>query len=68
MSSSVKTQHKTDITESGNPIVLPDYDAKIAEIAYFKAQSRNFEPGHELDDWFEAEREFLQSSASLALI
>jgi len=40
-------------------ICLPDRDAKIAEIAYLKAENRGFEPGHELEDWLEAEQEFL---------
>lgn len=40
-------------------ICLPDGDARIAELAYYKAERRGFEPGHELDDWLEAEREFL---------
>jgi hypothetical protein len=30
----------------------------IAEIAYFRALNRGFEPGRELEDWFEAEAEF----------
>ncbi len=29
----------------------------IAETAYFKAQKREFEPGHEEADWLEAEQE-----------
>ena len=29
----------------------------IAEAAYFAAQGRGFEPGHELDDWIAAEKE-----------
>ncbi len=40
-------------------ICLPDGGARIAELAYYKAESRGFEPGHELDDWLEAEWEFL---------
>jgi hypothetical protein len=40
-------------------ICLPDRDSKIAELAYFKAESRGFAPGHELEDWLEAEGEFL---------
>lgn len=48
--------------ESCEPIILPDDNAKIAEIAYYKAESRHFEPGYEIDDWLEAEQEFLQSS------
>jgi len=42
------------------PINLPDCYTKIAELAFYKAESRNFEPGHELDDWIEAEREFTE--------
>ncbi len=45
--------------EDGSTICLPDRDAKIAEIAYLKAESRDFSPGYELEDWLEAEREFL---------
>jgi Protein of unknown function (DUF2934) len=30
----------------------------IAELAYFRALSRGFEPGHEVEDWLEAEAEF----------
>jgi len=44
---------------SGDAIYLPDRDARIAELAYLKAESRGFEPGHELEDWLEAEQEFL---------
>jgi len=44
---------------SGDAIFLPDRDAKIAELAYYKAESRGFEPGHELEDWLEAEQEFM---------
>jgi hypothetical protein len=42
-----------------NTINLPDRDVRIAELAYYKAENRDFEPGHELDDWLEAEREFV---------
>lgn len=40
------------------PIDLPDCYTKIAELAFYKAEKRSFEPGHELDDWIEAEMEF----------
>ena len=33
-------------------------EASIAELAYFRAQSRGFEPGHEIEDWLAAEAEF----------
>ena len=55
----VKEEMSSDIEESGNIINLPDRDAKVAELAYYKAESRGFEPGHELEDWLEAEREFI---------
>ena len=42
-----------------NCICLPDREARIAELAYLKAESRGFEPGYELEDWLEAEGEFL---------
>jgi hypothetical protein len=29
----------------------------VAANAYYRAEKRGFEPGHELDDWYEAERE-----------
>jgi hypothetical protein len=29
----------------------------IQETAYFKAKARNFAPGHEVQDWIEAEAE-----------
>jgi hypothetical protein len=31
--------------------------AMIAERAYFRAESRHFVPGYELEDWLAAERE-----------
>jgi len=31
-------------------------EAMIAEAAFYRAARRNFDPGHELDDWLEAER------------
>ena len=37
----------------------PDLEAKIAECAYYKAEKRGFAPGHEMEDWYEAEQEVL---------
>jgi len=36
-----------------------DTRRRIAEAAYFRAEGRNFEPGHELEDWVEAESEVM---------
>lgn len=49
--------------ESFTPINLPDCYTKIAELAFYKAEDRGFKPGHELDDWIEAEREFKEMIA-----
>lgn len=50
-------------TVSLTPINLPDCYTKIAEIAFYKAERRGFEPGHEFDDWVEAEQEFQEMMA-----
>ena len=35
--------------------------ARISTVAYTKAEARGFEPGHELEDWLEAEEEVAQA-------
>lgn len=38
-------------------VVQPiDMGSMIATAAYYLAEERNFAPGHEVDDWLEAER------------
>jgi hypothetical protein len=32
----------------------------IAEAAYYRAKQRGFEPGHEIEDWVEAESEVME--------
>ena len=59
MATIVKQEVNSDPEESGNTLNSADRDARIAELAYLKAESRGFEPGHELEDWLEAEQEFL---------
>jgi hypothetical protein len=34
----------------------------IAEAAYYRAQRRGFTPGHELDDWLQAEAELARTT------
>jgi|GEM_PF-2121470 len=41
----------------------PDQVAKIAELAYLKAERRGFTPGHDLEDWLEAEQECLYNES-----
>jgi len=36
----------------------------IAAAAYFRAERRNFEPGHELDDWLDAEAEIMSRQSA----
>jgi DUF2934 family protein len=36
-----------------------DTRRQIAEAAYFRSKERGFEPGHELEDWIEAESEVM---------
>ena len=36
---------------------IADHQVKVALAAYFIAEKRGFEPGHELDDWLAAEAE-----------
>lgn len=37
-----------------------DIVSEIAVAAYYKAQARGYEPGHEIQDWIEAEAEILK--------
>ena len=50
-----------------NPLA-PLWEARmrrIREVAYFKAERRGFLPGHELEDWLEAEEEVDNASRPL---
>lgn len=43
---------------AGGGLVANDERCRlIAEVAYYRAQARGFAPGHELDDWLQAEAE-----------
>jgi hypothetical protein len=59
MATIVKQEVNSDPEESGNTLNSADRDARIAELAYLKAESRGFAPGHELEDWLEAEQELM---------
>ena len=37
-----------------------DQFSRTAECAYYKAEARGFEPGHEVEDWLAAEAEVSQ--------
>jgi hypothetical protein len=39
-------------------VIDPDHRRKlIAEVAYYRAERRGFEPGHDAEDWYSAEAE-----------
>ena len=57
MAAIVKQKVNSDPEESGDTLNSVDLDARISELAYLKAESRGFEPGHELEDWLDAEQE-----------
>ena len=62
MTTSIKHNPTVDmplVDDFGSTEYLSDYAQVIAQIAYYKAENRGFEAGHDVDDWLEAEREFL---------
>ena len=54
LSAAQRAQHKVVAQWLVEPTLR---HAMITEAAYYRAQSRGFEPNHELDDWLEAEIE-----------
>ena len=59
MAEIVKQEVNSDPDQSGSTLNSVDLDVRITELAYLKAESRGFEPGHELEDWLEAEQELM---------
>ena len=49
--------HESLVDYSGDPDLLNKFREMVAVNAYYRAEKRGFEPGHEMDDWYEAERE-----------
>ena len=54
-----KAIHATPGPDTRVETAREDTRRRIAEAAYFRAKERNFEPGHELEDWVEAESEVM---------
>jgi hypothetical protein len=52
-------ENQTDISQSDIDLQPGDEEriSRIAESAYYKAETRGFSPGCELDDWLAAEAE-----------
>jgi len=38
-------------------IDLDEFREMVAVNAYYRAEKKDFKPGHEMDDWFEAEKD-----------
>jgi hypothetical protein len=51
---------------SGEPATGDGREPRVRLLAYLKAQRRGFTPGHEVDDWLEAEREVDVAAAAEA--
>lgn len=53
-------EHKSLLDYSGDLDIKDKFREMIAVNAYFKAEKRDFIPGRELEDWYEAEDEITQ--------
>lgn len=67
MENAMSTNRKQ--TKARDPSAAPaagmqDRGQLVALAAYFKAEARGFEPGHELEDWLAAERELAAGNLS----
>jgi Protein of unknown function (DUF2934) len=47
----------TSLYDYSGGVDLDEFRKIVAVTAYYKAEKRGFNPGHELDDWLEAEQE-----------
>ncbi|WP_036302659.1 DUF2934 domain-containing protein [Methylotenera sp. L2L1] len=57
----IKTARSRKLQQpTGSSSAIDDKLLHIAVTAYYKAESRGFEPGHEIQDWLEAEAEVVQ--------
>ena len=54
-----KASQATPVPDTRTETSREETRRRIAEVAYFRAKQRNFEPGHELEDWVEAESEVM---------
>lgn len=57
---SKKELKQTPEKESGRELSAEDRCCLVALCAYYKAEARGFEPGHEMEDWLAAEAEVNQ--------
>ena len=63
------TRALADSRPASSSLVAPswaDRQLRISQAAYYKAQRRDFAPGHDWEDWFAAEREVANSHGTVA--
>lgn len=61
---SKSTKAEAEAVLSSSPASsTPDRQREIAEVAYYRAEKRGFEPGHEEEDWIAAEQELNNAAA-----
>jgi Protein of unknown function (DUF2934) len=58
LADSVSTGGEANDIGAHGSLQSSDREKRISIIAYYKAEQRGFQEGHELDDWLAAEREF----------
>lgn len=52
----MKTEHQSLYDTYISSIDLDEFREMVAVNAYYRAEKRGFEYGHEMDDWLEAEQ------------
>ncbi len=62
-----KAEMPKSVIEVNFPKTPEEIASWIAVAAYYKAKERGFTPGHEIEDWIEAERE-LATQAELKTV
>jgi len=60
---STEPESKPQQTTESSPGMPDDVRQMIAQCAYYIAEGRGFEPGHEIDDWLAAEAQVLDALA-----
>jgi hypothetical protein len=51
------SKKKTASAKKSSPLISPrERYEMIATMAFYRAEQRNFEPGHDVEDWLECER------------
>ena len=54
-------KHKSLLDYCGNEDSFNEFFKMVSLNAYYRAEKRAFEGGHDLDDWYEAESEIIDT-------